>query len=206
MIRKSKLLVISVVAVLLLSFSLSLVTAQYKTEQTTNVTISSDGTFTASASDVGVSYNIVGTPGATGTVTAAVYSGNPQPTASVPTGVSLTHFIVITVNMNAADFSQATITISYTAADVQNLNSPYSVYKYMPETNSYVALPSTVDNNAKTITVTLTSLNDPLLAIGGTAKTTVGISGAEWAVLIVSIIIVVLLAVIFVRYIRRART
>lgn len=205
MIGKSRLLVISVVAVLLLSFSLSLVAGQYVTEQTTNVTVSSDGTFTATEPSVGISYDILGTPGATGTVTAAVYSGNPQPTASVPTGVSLTDFIVISFDMNAADFAQATIKISYTDSDVQNLKAPYAVYKYNADSNSYFELPSTVDTNAKTITVTLTSLNDPLLAIGGTSKTSGGFSGAEWAVLIVSIIIVVLLIVIVVRYMRRAR-
>lgn len=205
MICKSKLLVISVVAVLLLSFSLSLVSAQYVTEQTTNVAISSEGKFTAAEPNVGVSYVIQGTPGATGTVTAAVYTGDPQPTASVPSGVSLAHFVVITFNMNAADFSQATIVINYAASDVQNLKSPYSVYKYDANSNSYFELASTIDTNAKTITVTLTSLNDPLLAIGGTSKTSGGFSGAEWAVLVVSIIIIVLLVVIVVRYLRRAR-
>jgi hypothetical protein len=198
MISKSKLLVMSVVSVLLLSLSLSLVVAQYQTEQTTNVTIASNGTFTASASNVGVSYNIQGTPGATGTVTVDVYTGNPQPTASVPSGDSLTHFIVINFNMSAADFSQATVTISYTSADVQNLQSPYAVFKYVAASNSYVKLLSTVDANAKTITVTLNSINDPLLAIGGTKSTGAGIPGALWAVIIVIAIIVVLVAVFIV--------
>jgi hypothetical protein len=205
MICKSKLLVISVVAVLLLSLSLSLVAAQYVTEKTTNVTISSDGTFTASESNVGVSYEILGTPGATGTVTAQVYNGNPQSTAFVPSGVSLTVFLVVSFNMDAADFAQATITISYTAFDVQNLKAPYAIFKYMPNTNSFVELPSTVDTNANTIMVTLTSLNDPLLAIGGSANTSPGTPAAEWAIIIVSAIIIVLLVVIIVRYMRRRR-
>ena len=149
MISKSKLLVISVIAVLLLSLSLSLVAAQYTTEQTTNVTIDSDGTFTGSESNVGVSYDIQGTPGATGTVTVDVYSGNPQPTATIPSGDSLNDFIVITFNMNAADFSLATVTISYSSVDVQNLHSPYAVFKYVAATNSYVELLSTVDTECE---------------------------------------------------------
>jgi hypothetical protein len=199
MISKSKLLVISVVAVLLLSLSLSLVGAQYTTSQTTNVTIASNGTFAGSAPTAGVSYTIQGTPSANGTVIVDAYSGNPQPTASIPTGVSLTHFIDITFNMNANDFSQAIVTISYTSADVKNLQSPYAVFKYVPASNSYVKLLSTVDPNAKTITVTLNSINDPLLAIGGTASTSAGFSGALWAVVIVIAIIVVLVAVLTIR-------
>ncbi len=79
----------------------------------------------------GISYSIQGAPGAVGTVTADVYEGNPQPTATIPSGISLSHFVAITFNMNAADFSQATITISYRASDVQNIQSPYQVYKYI---------------------------------------------------------------------------
>lgn len=89
------------------------------------MTISPDGTFTATESDVGASYLIQGTPGATGTVTATVYDGNPQPTATVPGGTSLTHFVAITFNMNANDFTQATITINYADSDVQNIQMPY---------------------------------------------------------------------------------
>ena len=60
------------------------------------------------------------------------------------------------------------MTISYSSCDVQNLHSPYAVFKYVASSNSYVQLLSTVDTNAKTITVTLNSINDPVLAIGGT--------------------------------------
>lgn len=192
---KSKLRVIAIVTVLLLSLSVSLVAAQYTTQKTTKVTISSDGTFTASESDVGVSYLITGTPGASGTVTAAVYTGNPQTTADIPSGVSLTKFIAITFNMSAADFSQATINITYTDSDVQNIQSPYAVYKYMSSTNSYVELPSTVDTAAKVITVTLTSINDPLLAIGGATSTTGGVAAVTWAIVIISVIAILLVAV-----------
>jgi len=203
--REQKIIVIALLALLLFSISVACVAAQYQTEQTTNVTISSNGTFTASESNVGVSYDIQGTPGATGTVTVDVYSGNPQATASVPSGDSLTHFIVINFNMKATDFTLATVTISYTSADVQNLQSPYAVFKYVAASNSYVKLLSTVDANAKTITVTLNSINDPLLAVGGGTKSTTsaGISGALWAVIIVIAIIVVLLAAFIVYRTRR---
>ena len=198
MISKSKLLVISVVTVLLLSLSLSLAGAQYTTSKTTNVTVASDGTFTGSVSAVGVSYVIQGTPGATGTVTVDAYGGNPQPTASIPSGDSLSDFIAITFNMNAADFSQATVTMSYTSGDVQNLQSPYAVFKYVAASNSYVKLLSTVDPNAKTITVTLGSITDPVLAIGGAKTAGAGVSSALWVVLIVIVIAVVLVAVFIV--------
>jgi uncharacterized integral membrane protein len=179
--------------------------AVYTTEQTTAVTISSDGTFNAIVPDLGVSYSILGTPGATGTVTADVYAGNPQPTASVPAGTSLTHFVAITFNMNASDFLQATFSINYTASDVQNIQSTYALYKYMPDTNSYVALNSTVvDTNTKTITVTVNSITDPfVLAIGGTASKSAGVSGGLWVVIIVTVIMVVLLAVFIVSRLRR---
>jgi hypothetical protein len=198
MIGKAKLLVIPVITVLLLSLSLSLVGAQYTTSQTTNVVINSNGTFTGSASNVGVSYDIQGTPGATGTVTVDSYSGNPQPTASIPSGDSLNDFVVIAFNMNAPDFSLATVTISYSSVDVQNLHSPYAVFKYVAASNSYVKLLSTVDPNAQTITVTLNSINDPVLAIGGATTASAGISGALWVVLIVIPIVVVLVAVFIV--------
>jgi hypothetical protein len=206
MMSKSKLGVIAIVTLLLLSLSVSLVAAQYTTQKTTAVTVSSDGTFTASEPDVGVSYAITGTPGASGTVTADVYSGNPQATASIPNGTSLTKFIVITFDMSAADFSQATINITYTDADVQNIQSPYAVYKYMSNTNSYVALPSTVDTAAKTITVTLTSIDDPLLAIGGATSTSGGLQAVTWAIVIVAVIAIVLVAVLVVSRIRHPAT
>jgi uncharacterized integral membrane protein len=207
MVSKSKLIGLAFIAVLLLSLSVSFVAAQYTTEKTTDVTIGSDGTFTAMDSDSGISYSIQGTPGAVGTVTAEVYDGNPQPTATIPRGISLSHFVAITFNMNAADFSQATITISYSASDVQNIQSPYLVYKYTPGTNSYVKLDSTVNTTWKTIKVTFTSIDDPLLAIGGVSNTHGGpeISALAWVILVVSVIAIVLLVVFAVFYLRRTR-
>ena len=183
-----------ILTVLLLSLSVSLVAAQYTTQKTTDVTISSDGTFSASDSDVGVSYLILGTSGATGTVTATVYNGNPQPTATVPDGISLAHFVVITFDMNADEFTQATITMSYPDSDVQNIQSPYTIFKYVLSSDSYVELPSSFDSVAKTITITVNSLDDPLFAIGGVATATAGIPASTWIILAVSIIAIVLLA------------
>ena len=206
MVSKSKLTGIVITTALLIAFSVGLIAAQYTTEQITNVTIGSDGTFAATQSDVGVSYQITGTPGATGTVTADLYGGNPQPTATVPSGVSLTGFIVLTFDMNSSDFTQATIAISYTASEVQNINSPYTIYKYDPSSNSYVALPSTVDTNAKTETITLNSINDPLLAIGGATKTNnTGVSTTTWILVTISIVLIVVAAVAVVIILRPSR-
>ena len=106
MMSKPKIFVIALLALLILSISAVFVAAQYTTEKTTNVTIGSDGTFTATEPDVGVTYQILGAPGATGTVTADAYTGNPQPTATYPSGISLTNFIAITFNIPASDFTR----------------------------------------------------------------------------------------------------
>jgi hypothetical protein len=196
-----------IVALLLLSFSATLAAAQYTTEKTTVVTISSGGTFSATESSVGVSYLIQGAPGANGTVTDTVYSGNPQADAAIPDGISLTRFVAISFNMNADDFSQATITLNYTDSDVKDLQSPYAIYKYVPSTNDYVEMPSTVDSDAKTITATLVSINDPLLAIGGAKVSTGGFAAVTWAIIIVAVIAVILVAVfVFSRVGRPSRS
>ena len=204
--NKSKFTQIAIITVLFLSLTVSLVEAQYTTQKTTPITLSSNGTFSGSESDSGVSYSILGAPGASGSVTAVVYNGNPIPTATLPEGTSLTHFIVITFDMNANDFTQATITFSYTDAEVQNLEAPYAIYKHQPDTNSYTVLSSTVDTTAKTITVTLTSVNDPLLAIGGASNAAQigGFSVASWGILVGAIIGVVALAGVIVIYLRRS--
>lgn len=197
--------VLALITALIISFLLIgvLVEAQYMTSQTTDVTLGSDGTFTATQPNVGVSYQIAGTAGATGTITADLYNGNPQPTASVPNGVSLAIFIAITFSMNPSDFSQATITVNYDDAQVQNINSPYTIYKYVSSSNSYVALPSTEDANAKTITVTLTSVTDPLLAIGsGAIKSNSGSSTTTWILIVVSIVLVVVATVFVVKILK----
>jgi hypothetical protein len=200
MVSKSKLGVLTLVTVLLVSLSIGLVAAQYVTQKTTEIAIGSDGTFVAGEADVGITYEIRGVAGATGSVTASVYAGNPQATAAIPGGVWLTHFVVITFDMSPLDFTQATIILSYSDSMVQNVQLPYAIYKYDAGSDSYVELPSTVDTAAKTITVTLTSVDDPLLAIGGATAAGESLPLSTWAVIIVSVVAILLLVVfIFAR-------
>jgi hypothetical protein len=202
---KTKLFVFVVIAMLLFSSIVTFASAQYVTEKTTDVTFTHGGTFSATESSVGVSYSIQGTPDATGTVTAAIYGGNPQADASIPDGISLTKFIAISFGISADDFSQATITITYTDSDVKDLQSPYAIYKYVSSTNSYVELPSTVDSAAKTITVTLTSVDDPLLAVGGTTATSnAGVPAVTWVIVIVSVVVIILVVVFVFSRLRRS--
>ena len=169
------------------------------------MTIGSDGMFnsTESGIDVGVSYVIQGVPGAVGSVTAAVYSGNPQAAASVPEGVSLSHFVVITFDMNAGEFSEAQIIISYNDVDANKLQEPYTIYKYLPGNDSFVELSTTVDVDAHTLSVTLSSVDDPLLAIGGLTVEASLLSPSEWVIMSVVIIAIFLTAMVIVILWRR---
>ena len=191
--------------VILLS-CVTFVYAQYTTEKTTPITIPDSGLFTAAEPEIGVAYKILGAPGATGSVTAAVYNGNPQAVATIPAGVSLTRFTVITFNIGIQNFMQATLIFSYSDADVAGLKAPYAIYKYNPDTNSYVELPSVVDTAAKTITVTLNSVNDPLLAIGGATAASGGIPTSTWVIIVVSSVVIVLVAVFVVSRLRHPAT
>jgi hypothetical protein len=166
------------------------------------VVIGSNGTVNATQSAIGISYQIIGTPGATGTVTATVYTDNPQPTATVPSGNSLTSFIAISFNMNADDFAQATLTLTYNESQVSNIKQPYEVFKYNSESNSYVEWPAIIDTSARTITVTLNSIGDPLIAIGGVAASSTGVPTSTWIIIIVVIIIVILVNVVIIRRMR----
>jgi len=202
--NKSKLSIISIIALLVLSLSLGLVAAQYTTQKTTDLAIASDGTCSVSETDLGITYVVQGTPGATGSVTASIYNGNPQPSANIPSGVSLSRFVVVTFDMVASDFSQATLTLNYADSDVQNVQEPYTVYKYLPDTDSYVALPSIVDTVAKTITITLDSVDDPLFAIGGAIVSDAPVTLVSWAIVVGSVIVIVLLSVIIVAYLKKS--
>jgi NADH:ubiquinone oxidoreductase subunit K len=204
--NKSKLLVIVLLSILVISTAGSFVVAQssYTTQKTTPVTVLSDVTFSVSESEIGLSYQIQGNPGAQGSVTAQIYNGNPQPTASIPDGVSLTHFVVITFNMYSGDFNSAQIHITYTEEEVANLQAPFAVYKYVASSDSYVLMPSTVDTAAKTVTVTVGSIDDPLFAIGSSGSgSTGGTPFAMWVLLAVSIIVIILLAVVGVWYFKK---
>lgn len=204
--HRSKLGVVSIIALLLFSLSVSLVAAQnpYITSKTTDVTVGSNGLFVASESEVGVTYTIEGIPGAVGSVTTVVYNGNPQAIADVPEGVSLSHFIGITFDMSASEFASATVTVSYTDDDLVGMDEPYSIYKYLSGNDSYVALATDVDTTAKTMTVVLDSVDDPVLAIGGlTAEPVTGDLTTVWVVVAVAVVIVVVLAVLLVLRSRR---
>lgn len=201
--RKLRIVSIALLVLMIFSFSSILISAQYVTQKTTNIVISSSGKFSASESEVGVSYTIYGTPGSNGTVTASVYNGNPQPTAVVPNAVGLTYFLALSFNVNPNNFQNATITISYTSSDVQNINAPYSIYKYTLDGNQYVALPSTVDTNSKTITFTIFNTSDPLFAFGGGTNSSSSIPSYTWAIIIVFAVAILLLAIYIVRLIRK---
>ena len=196
----------AILSLLLLSLSISSVVAQsqYDGAVTTNVAVSSDGTCTV-VDGFGITFNIIGAPGSSGTVTSEIRSANPQPNAT-PEGITLTHFVVVTFNMNAADFRQAQIVIPYTDSDVQGIQQPYTIYKYVPATDSYTALDSVVDTTAKTIIVTVNSIDDPLFAIGGATvlSETGGFSTTTWAVLASSIVIIVMLVVVGVWYFKKS--
>jgi len=204
--KKSNFIVITLLSLLLISTFSAFASALYISEETTSVTIGSDRTFSGNAENIGVSYEILGTPGATGIITAQIYNGNPQSTASIPNGVSLSHFVVITINMNSADFSQAKIYITYTDADVATLQAPYAIYKYVASTDSFIEVPSTFDVEAKMATVTVTSIDDPLFAIGGASLPETiapGFPATAWALLAASIVVIVLLVVVSVWYFKK---
>ncbi len=208
--KKSNFLVFTLLSLLMLSTCSALVAGQpqYENEVTIPITIDSNGRFTGSAEGIGVAYEIQGVAGATGSVTATIYPGNPQPDAPIPEGISLTRFVVIEFSMSSGDFSQATIYITYTDEDVANLQAPYSVYKYVRGAgvaDSYVEIPSTVDTASKMITVTVTSIDDPLFAIGGATVSNDdgGISGTAWVLLAASVVVIVLLAVVGVWYFKK---
>ena len=202
--NRSKLGVLLIIALLLLSFPVSLVAAQspYKSK-TVDLTIGSNGLFIETDSEFGMTITIEGTPGAMGIATLVVYTGNPQVTADVPRGISLSHFIAIIFDMNAAEFGSATITINYNDNDVAGMDQPFSVYKYLPDSDSYVELSTVVDTVAKTMTVTLNSVDDPILAVGGLTAEVPEDMTTTWVVVAVAVVIIVLVAVILVLRWRR---
>ena len=195
---KSKIGAFSVVALLFLSFAVGFASGQYTNTKTTELVFDSSGNATVYELNIGITYIVQGTPGSTGSVTASTYVGNPQPGAGIPDDVSLSHYVSISFDMDPSDFTQAQISISYTDSDVANLHAPYAVYKYISESNSYVQLYTIVDTTAKTMTVTLTNINDPLLAIGGSTVESSGIGTTSWIIIVVSVVIIVILAVFMV--------
>ena len=89
--------IVAVCVILFVLASSFVVLAQYATQQTANVTIPASGIdIIGQSSTIGnVSIVICGTCGATGSVSTAIYNGNPQPDASVPSDVALSHFVAV---------------------------------------------------------------------------------------------------------------
>ena len=200
--KKSSIIgIVAFVLMVLFSISLTATFAQYDNQQTSDVTIPPGGVahVDQSSSAGGLSIDIAGTPGAAGSVSTATYTGNPQPTADVPEGITLTRFVVVTFNFAASDFQGASITISYSDADVAGISMPYALYKYLPASNSFVQLNSVVDSNAKTITTSVSSPTDPLFAIGGATKSGEEAAFPYWIfILIAATAIIVVVAVVLI--------
>jgi hypothetical protein len=206
---------IAVLTILCLSLT-SLASAQYYGAPSAEFTISSTGTaHVDQSSTVGdVTIDIAGKPGATGSVTTAIYNGNPQPDAGIPDNVVLSHFVAVEFKMASSDFINATVTLHYSDSDVEGMSQPYVLYKYDPDTNSFIALNGVVDTAAKTITVILTSTTDPLFAIGGAAisptvapteEQTFMISLSLWAWILVAIEVVIGFVLMTVVYLKIGR-
>lgn len=135
--------------------------------QSSSLTIPPNGTLVIDQnSTTGLTITVNGVPGANGTVTTQLYLGNPQPTANIPANVTLTHFVDISFNLTQSDFNNATVVFHYTAAEVANFSLPYAIYKYLPSNNTYTPLATEINVASQTMSVTLTSLNDPLLCFG----------------------------------------
>jgi parallel beta-helix repeat protein len=165
----------------------------------TTTTISTTGVeHITETNNTGISIDINGKPGTNVTVTINVYNSNPQPSATLPEGVTLTHYSTVAFNMDPNNFTQATVTIRYSPSDVQGLTPPYAIYKYIPENNSYVELFTSNDLTSQTLTITLNSPNDPLFAIGNAiteytsptpTQTTTSTGGTPLFIYLVAIVI-----------------
>jgi len=197
---------LSIILLIVLSMSIGFAAAQYITEKTTIITIDSNGSFTANEPSLGVTYNIQGSPGSSGSVTATLYSDNPYPTAAKPQDCEMCNFIVVSFAMDSQDFDAATITFAYNDSDVAGILAPYKIYKYIPETNSYIEMPTTVDTEQKTLTIALTSTDDPVFAIGGTSVASQVPDYTSWiTVAVVAIIVIVAVGLLVVYLFRSGR-
>jgi hypothetical protein len=195
--KKTTLAFTLIVTVLLISTA-SIATAQYQTEKTINITINNLGTFTATDPNVGINYLVKGTPDTAGTVTATLYIGNPQATAQVPVNVSLIKFVAVVFDISSQDFTQATLTFKLTDSDIAGLQKPYVIYKYNADTNSYLKLDGTVDEIAKTISITTTSTDNSVYAVGGSLVSTVHKDSSFLWVAIVAVVAIIVLIVVLV--------
>ena len=86
-------LTVPIVVIMLIMFSLSSVFVDAQSTYQTivkDVSIPESGIVTVDVPEADISYEITGAPGATGTVTTEIKNENPNPTASIPTGIGLT--------------------------------------------------------------------------------------------------------------------
>ena len=199
-ILNKKTLLLSFVVTMLLLSAASFASSQVYDHEIIDITIDESGTFNETGPLTGIIYEIAGTPGSSGTISTRIINGNPYPNAEIPEGIALAKFIEITFDYDSEDFMQGTLTFPYTDSDVSGLQEPYAIYKYIPETNSYVALQGEVDTTAKTITIILTSPEGPLFAIGGSSSPVVpDTSPLIWIAVAVAVIIIVIAVFIVVK-------
>jgi hypothetical protein len=198
---KKTVLAFTLIFAALLISTATVVDAQIYNNYKNDINIDDSGLCTATIPDLAVTYNIYGTPGATGTVTTSVHNGNPYATAQTPNNVTLTKFITVAFDFPSKDFAQATLTLSFSDADIAGLHEPYAIYKYDEVSNSFIELDSIVDINAKTITVILNSTTDPTFAIGGQTDTVTNSTNdyTMWIVIAAAVIIIILVAVVVAR-------
>jgi uncharacterized protein Usg len=201
--------IVTVLSIMFLAFSPLIVSAQYQTQQSVVMTVPDSGVVVVdqNATVGGLSIAICASCGVTITVATVVYNANPQADAVVPANVALTHFVALTfADIAPNDFGNATVTIHYTDADLAGMSQPYILYKYDAATNSYLPLDTVLDTSAKTLTTTLTSINDPLFAIGGAVASSVAptggpapISGGTWVWIGVGIVCVIAVLGLLIR-------
>ncbi len=172
---KLKVKVISLLAVLtiaLVAFSAFTACAQYETQVTKEVTISSDGKAETTGAG-GAKIEVYGNSGAAVTVSTTLAAEDPQPQATRETGTRLSKFFIIEFTVSEADFQYAILTIPFTDEDLANMAAPYVLLKYDQATNTYKEMTdAVVDLASHTITVVLNSPTDPLFALAGTDTAT----------------------------------
>lgn len=188
-------------SVLLMCFAFA--SAQYTTQKTTEVAIPESGTVVVEEPEIGVTYEISGAEGTTGSVTTTEYTGNPQPEANVPENIALKKFVVVEFDIAEEDFEQAVLTFTYTDEEVAGIDMPYAIYKYLPDSDTFVELESVWDEAAKTITVTLDSTTDPLFAIGGASAEPVVAADYTWVAVVVIVVVVVLIGFLLLKRYRK---
>ena len=89
---------------------------------------------------------------------------------------------------------------------LQESKTPYTIFKYIPSSDSYIELTPTVDTENKMMTVTVTSNRCSSFAIGGApvvVEPDGGFSTTNLAILAVSIVVIVLLVVFGVWYFKK---